>query len=199
MRLGIFGGTFDPPHLGHLVLAMEARHQLELDRVLWVLTPFPPHKQDQEITTLADRLDMLNLAIANEPSFELSKVEISRPGPHYAIDTVYLLRDEYPGAALTYLMGGDSLRDLLTWHRPADFVAACDWLGVMKRPGAASALQTLEVEIPGILEKLKFLETPEIGISSSDLRQRIRQGQPYRYYLPEPVYRLIWERHLYQK
>jgi nicotinate-nucleotide adenylyltransferase len=178
---------------------MEARSQLELDKVLWVLTPFPPHKQDQEITGLADRLDMLNLAIGDEPNFELSEVEISRPGPHYALDTVKLLRDDFPDASLTYLMGGDSLRDLLTWHRPADFVAACDWLGVMKRPGARAALNILEGEIPGILEKVMFMETPEIGISSSELRQRIRQGHPFRYYLTEPVYRLIRERHLYQE
>lgn len=199
MRLGVFGGTFDPPHLGHLILAMEARSQLELDKALWVLTPFPPHKQDQEITRLADRLDMLNLAIGDEPNFELSEVEISRAGPHYALDTVNLLKEDFPDASLTYLMGGDSLRDLLTWHRPADFVAACDWLGVMKRPGARAALNTLEGEIPGILEKVMFMETPEIEISSSELRQRIRQGRPYRYYLPEPVYRLIRERHLYQE
>jgi nicotinate-nucleotide adenylyltransferase len=178
---------------------MEARSQLELDKVLWVLTPFPPHKQDQEITGLADRLDMLNLAIGDEPNFELSEVEISRPGPHYALDTVNLLKDGFPGASLTYLMGGDSLRDLLTWYRPADFVAACDWLGVMKRPGARAALNTLEEEIPGILEKVMYMETPEIEISSSELRQRIHQGRPYRYYLTEAVYRLIRERHLYQE
>lgn len=198
MQLGIFGGTFDPPHLGHLILAMEARYQLDLDRILWVLTPCPPHKPDQEITPLADRFDLLNLAIEDEASFILSEVDVSRPAPHYAVDTVNLLRNEYPGAELTYLMGGDSLRDLLTWHRPVDFVAACDWMGVMRRPGAEAALPELEAQIPGILRKVRFMETLEIGISSSELRQRIHQGRPYRYYLPEPVYKLIRERHLYQ-
>lgn len=199
MRLGIFGGTFDPPHLGHLILAMEARHQLELEVILWVLTPHPPHKEDQEITPLVDRLDMLHLAFEGEASFILSEVDIARSAPHYAVDTVNLLRGEYKGAELTYLMGGDSLRDLLTWHRPVGFVAACDWLGVMERPGVQADLHTLEGRIPGILDKVKFMDTPQIGISSSELRQRIRQGRPFRYYTPEPVYKLIQERQIYKE
>ncbi|MCK5314908.1 MAG: nicotinate-nucleotide adenylyltransferase [Anaerolineales bacterium] len=199
MRIGIFGGTFDPPHLGHLILAAEAKHQLELDKVLWVLTPFPPHKRGQSITPLADRLDMLLQAIADDTSFELSRVEIDRPGPHYALDTVKLLREAYAGVELTYLMGGDSLRDLTTWHRPEEFVAACDWLGVMCRPGAHPEVHDLEALIPGISKKVKFVEAPEIGISSSELRQRIAQGRSYRYYLPKPVYQLIRERLLYQE
>ncbi len=199
MRIGIFGGTFDPPHLGHLILAAEAKHQLELDKVLWVLTSFPPHKRGQSITPLADRLDMLLQAIADDTSFELSRVEIDRPGPHYALDTVKLLREAYAGVELTYLMGGDSLRDLTTWHRPEEFVAACDWLGVMCRPGAHPEVHDLEALIPGISKKVKFVEAPEIGISSSELRQRIAQGRSYRYYLPKPVYQLIRERLLYQE
>jgi nicotinate-nucleotide adenylyltransferase len=199
VRLGIFGGTFDPPHLGHLILAMEARHQLELEVILWVLTPCPPHKQDQGITPLVDRLDMLHLTLEGEASFILSQVDVSRPAPHYALDTVNILRDEYPGAELTYLMGGDSLRDLLTWHQPVEFVESCDWLGVMGRPGVQADLHTLEARIPGILGKVRFMETPQIGISASELRQRIRQGRPYRYYIPEPVYKLIRERQIYKE
>jgi nicotinate-nucleotide adenylyltransferase len=142
---------------------------------------------------------MLLLAIAGEASFELSRVEIDRPGPHYALETVNLLKREYPGVELIYLMGGDSLRDLTTWHRAEEFVAACDWLGVMCRPGAHPEIHELEAHIPGVLKKVKFVDSTEIGISSSDLRQRIVQGLPYRYYLPEPVYKLIQERHLYQE
>ena len=95
--MGIFGGTFDPPHLGHLILAAEARAQLGLERLLWVLTPDPPHKQGQSITPLAERLEMVRLAIANDPQFELSSVELNRPGPQYAQDTVSLLPLNTPG------------------------------------------------------------------------------------------------------
>jgi nicotinate-nucleotide adenylyltransferase len=87
-RIGLFGGTFDPPHLGHLILASEAQFQLELTRLFWTLTPEPPHKQDQAITPIEHRLAMVNLAIADNPSFEISRAELDRPGPHYALDTI---------------------------------------------------------------------------------------------------------------
>src|SRR4030042_4938152 len=102
MRLGIFGGTFDPPHVGHLILADEARVQLGLERVLWVLTPNPPHKMDQAITPLVDRLDMLRAALGDALHFELSRVDIDRPPPHYAVDTVRLLRRHHPDDTLVY-------------------------------------------------------------------------------------------------
>src|SRR5512134_3010613 len=104
MRLGIFGGTFDPPHLGHLILAAEAQAQLGLERILWVLTPFPPHKTDQQVTSLGDRLDLLAAALDDDPAFELCRVDIDRPPPHYAVDTVGLLHAQYPQARLVYLM-----------------------------------------------------------------------------------------------
>src|SRR5688572_10333328 len=95
-RLGLFGGTFDPPHLGHLILASEAHHQLELTRLLWVLTPTPPHKLDQSITPLEHRTEMVQLAIAGNPAFELSRLELDRPGPHYTLDTVHQILDQDP-------------------------------------------------------------------------------------------------------
>ena len=116
MRLGIFGGTFDPPHIGHLVLASEAYHQLKLDRLLWVLTPRPPHKPNQQITALEYRIEMVQAIVEDEPTFELSRVEIDRPPPHYAVDTVEILGKRFPGARLIYLVGGDSLRDLPLWR-----------------------------------------------------------------------------------
>ena len=105
-RLGIFGGTFDPPHLGHLILAAEALDQLQLERVLWVLTPEPPHKQGQDRQSLDDRLEMLHIAISEYPEFLLSRVDIDRPSPLYAVDTVRLLAGQYPGSELIYLIGG---------------------------------------------------------------------------------------------
>ena len=112
MRIGIFGGTFDPPHVGHLILAAEARDQLDLDCVLWVVTPDPPHKTTRALTPLETRLVMVHAAIDGDERFQISRIEIDRPGPHYSADTVRILAEEYPGSQLYYLMGGDSLRDL---------------------------------------------------------------------------------------
>ena len=197
--IGIFGGTFDPPHLGHLILAAEARAQLGLERVLWVLTPDPPHKQGQFIAPLAHRLEMVRLAIADDAQFELSSVELGRPGPHYALDTVRLLADQYPGADLVYLMGGDSLRDLPTWHRPADFISACALIGVMRRPGDAVELAGLEERLPGLTAKVRFVEAPLLDIAAREIRARIAEGKPFRYFLPERVYEYINSQGLYRR
>jgi len=199
MRLGIFGGTFDPPHLGHLILAAEAHAQLGLERVLWVLTPVPPHKTNQPVAPLAERLDLLVAALGDDPAFELSRVDIDRPPPHYAVDTVDLLRAQFPQARLVYLMGGDSLSDLPLWHRPAEFVRACDEIGVMLRPGHAMDLDVLDARLPGLRARARLVRAPLLEISSSDLRRRISLGQPYRYFLAQSVYHLVASRHLYQE
>ena len=197
MRLGIFGGTFDPPHLGHLILASEAQSQLGLDRVLWVLTAGPPHKSGQVLTSLEHRLDMLGAAIRDNPLFEISRVEIDRTPPYYALETVRILTQAYPGDALLYLMGGDSLRDLPSWHKPLEFVQACDAIGVMRRPGEQADLESLELLIPGISRKLRFVEAPLLEIASSDIRERVAAGRPFRYYLPPAVFQIILDRKLY--
>lgn len=198
MKLGIFGGTFDPPHLGHLILAAEAQHQLALDCVLWVLTSDPPHKTGQSISGWSIRLELLEAAIGENKGFIISRVDIDRPPPHYAFETVRLLKRDYPEAELVYLMGGDELRDLPTWKQPSDFVSACDAIGVMRRPADAIDLSILERDIPGLTEKVWFLAAPLIEISASEIRRRARLGQPIRYFLPPPVYDLILERKLYQ-
>ncbi len=196
--LGIFGGTFDPPHLGHLILAAEAFSQLRLDRVLWVLTPDPPHKQDTHVTPVRHRLDMVKASIAGDPDFELSTVELDRPGPHYAVDTVRLLSEQFPGQDLIYLMGGDSLRDLPTWRDPRGFIKLIGALGVMIRPGAAIDLSEIETQLTGIRSKIKYIHFPEVGISASDIRRRVENGLPYRYLGPTGVYDIIRERGLYR-
>lgn len=195
--IGIFGGTFDPPHLGHLILADEACYALGLARVLWVLTPDPPHKQGRQFAPLEHRRAMLELALAGEPAFELSTVEIDRPGPHYALDTIRLLTDQNPGTDLIYLMGEDSLRDLPAWYRPADLLAAVHALGVMRRPGVSTDLLALEAALPGLRAKVRFVDAPRIEIASSDIRQRLAEGRPCRYFLPSGVYDYIWQHHLY--
>jgi nicotinate-nucleotide adenylyltransferase len=196
-RLGVFGGTFDPPHVAHLILAAEARHQLGLDRVLWVLTPDPPHKADREITPWEDRLTLLESAISADPAFELSRVEIDRPSPHYAFQTMRLLRESYPGVALVNLMGGDELRDLPRWKQPMDFIAACDEIGVLRRPGDMIQVEALEQELPGLMDKVRFLDVLLLPISASEIRRRVRTSEPFRYFVPEGVYREILRRGLY--
>ncbi len=198
MRIGIFGGTFDPPHFAHLILADEACSQINLERILWVLTPDPPHKHGQSITPLADRLAMVQSAVANNPAFELSRVEIDRPAPYYALDTVRLLHEQYPVAEMVYLMGGDSLHDLPMWHRPREFVEACHALGVMLRPEVMVDLPSLEALIPGVSAKVCIIQTPLIEISASQIRQRVSQGGSFRYYLPQGVYDIIQDRGLYR-
>jgi nicotinate-nucleotide adenylyltransferase len=199
MRIGIFGGTFDPPHLGHLILAEEARYQLKLDKLLFVLTPIPPHKLDRTITPLADRAAMLEAAIADNPAFEFSRVEVDRPGPHYTLDTMRLLRKEYPEDTLIYLMGGDSLQELPSvWHKPDEFAAACDFLGVMRRPKDEIDLTALEESIPGISKKIEFMNAPLLEIASRQIRRRVAEGRPYCYYLPGAVCKIIRDKKLYQ-
>lgn len=196
-RIGVFGGTFDPPHIGHLILAAEALSQLNLERLLWVLTPNPPHKRGQFITPLAVRLEMVVAAIRDDPAFELSRVDLDRPGPHYAVDTVRLLRAQYPGKGIVYLMGGDSLRDLPGWHAPESFLAECAGLGVMRRPGDRVNLGGLEARLPGISLRVEFVSAPLLEISSSQVRERVRSGKPYRYYLPRGVYEIVQRKGLY--
>jgi nicotinate-nucleotide adenylyltransferase len=197
-RIGVFGGTFDPPHIGHLILASEACEELNFDRLLWVLTPVPPHKLDQRVRPLKHRLAMLELAIADNPRFELSRIEIDRPGPHYTVDTMRLLGDEYPSANLILLIGGDSLRDLPTWHRPAKLVAACHEIGVIRRPGDSIDLSEWEGQVPGTQAKVRFMDAPLLDISSSNIRRRIREELSFRYYLSPSVYKYILDKKLYR-
>jgi nicotinate-nucleotide adenylyltransferase len=198
LRTGVFGGTFDPPHVGHLILSEEALAQLGLGRVLWVLTPDPPHKQDRRIAPLADRYAMLLAAVADNPSFEVSRVDIDRPPPHYALDTVRLLAREYPEDEIIYLMGSDSLRDLPTWHRADLFVEACHAIGVMRRAGVRLDLDSLEAAFPGLKAKVRWIDVPLIEIASSSIRERATSGDPYRYYLPPAVFEYIRQHYLYQ-
>jgi nicotinate-nucleotide adenylyltransferase len=198
-RIGLFGGTFDPPHLGHLILASEAQYQLELTRLLWTLTPEPPHKQDQPITDIEHRLAMVNLAIADNPSFELSRVELDRPGPHYTLDTINLVAEKNPHAEIVPVIGGDSLHDLPTWHHPKELLYAAHWIGVMRRPGESANLEALERELPGISSKVHYVDAPLLEIASREIRSRIADGRPFRYYLPDAVYHYIDQHHLYHQ
>jgi nicotinate-nucleotide adenylyltransferase len=197
-RLGIFGGTFDPPHLGHLILAAEACYQLNLERLLWVLTPDPPHKLNRIITPLPHRVDMLSAAIAGNSHFKFCPVDIDRPGPHYAVDTVRILTEQHPETAWVYLMGGDSLIDFHTWRNPVELVRMITILGVMVRVGVPVNLDDLDRKVPGAGAKVRIITAPLIDVSASDIRQRVMGGKSYRYFVPSDVYQIIHERGLYR-
>lgn len=197
-RIGVFGGTFDPPHIGHLILAGEALHQFQLDRLLWVLTPEPPHKLENAVTPLTHRLAMLENMIADNPAFELSRIEIERPGPHYTVDTVRAIAENQPGADIILLIGGDSLRDLPTWRFAADLVTVVSKLGVMRRPDDSTDLAALEAKLPGVLGKLHFIDALLQPVSSRELRRRISSGEMYRYYVAPGVYDYIEKNRLYR-
>ena len=199
MRLGVFGGTFDPPHLGHLILAAEAVDQLHLERVLWVITPDPPHKLGRVISPLAVRMPLLEAALTDEPRFSISRVDVDRPGPQYAVDTLRLLAEEFPGAELIYLLGGDSLRDLPLWYDPLGLLGQVNELGVMRRPGDAVDMALLESILPGITAKTRFVDSPLIEIASNDIRERLRSGRHYAYFLPERVRELIEQNGWYRE
>lgn len=198
-RIGVFGGTFDPPHVGHLILAMEAADQLKLEQVLWVLTPDPPHKQGKRITAIETRIALVQAAIDADPLFTLSYVDINRPGPHYILDTMRILQEEYAEDALVYLMGGDSLQHLLDWYKPVDFIDVCDYVGVMRRPGEQINIDHLRDGIPELFSKLEFIDAPLLEISSNQIRQLAANGQPYRYYLPSRVFEIVLELGLYDE
>jgi nicotinate-nucleotide adenylyltransferase len=197
-RLGVFGGTFDPPHCGHLTLANEAARQLKLNLVLWVLTPDPPHKRGRKITPWQIRLEMVEAAVASMPQFKISLVDVDRPPPQYAVDTVRLLRQGYPGFELVYLIGGDSLRDLPTWHQPDEFLARIDWLGVMRRPHIRYDLEKLENFLPGLTMKILWIDAPLLDISSTRTRRNMSTDLDCGEEIPEAVCQVIKERHLYQ-
>jgi nicotinate-nucleotide adenylyltransferase len=197
-RLGFFGGTFDPPHLGHLILAAEAQAQLGLDQVHFVLTADPPHKRGRKISPVAQRLALLQAALKDLSLFAVSRVEIDRPGPHFTVDTMKLLRKEFPRKELVYLVGGDSLRDLPKWNRPTEFLRSIDALGVMRRPASRIDLNSLEKKLPGLDKKVEFIDAPLLEISSSEIRQRIKDGGHYQYFLPPAVFKLIQSKKLYR-
>jgi nicotinate-nucleotide adenylyltransferase len=198
MRIGIFGGTFDPPHVGHLILAEECRTQLNLDILLWIVTDNPPHKRYVNISPIEDRVKLVQKAIQGNDAFVLSRVDIDRPGPHFAIDTVNILKQEYPDAKFFYLMGGDSLHDLPTWNRPQDFIETCDGIGVMRRHADQVDLASLESVLPGISQKVLIVDAPILEISSKQIRQRITDDQGFRYYLRDAVYKAVLDLGLYK-
>ena len=200
MKVGILGGTFDPIHLGHLLMAESAREILELRQVLFVPAGDPPHKQELPITPACHRQAMVELALAHNPFFELSPVDLDRSGPHYSTETVQLLQKRYdlPPELCYFIIGSDSLQDLPTWHRPAELIKICR-LAVARRPGSLPDLTSLEASLTGLSDQLTWVEMPLVGISASDIRARARAGQSIRYQVPDGVGEYIQKHQLYRK
>jgi nicotinate-nucleotide adenylyltransferase len=199
MRLGFLGGTFDPIHLGHLLMAETAREGLALDQVLFAPAGDPPHKQGMAKTPAFHRTAMVERAIANNPYFLLSRVDLERPGPHYTTDTVRLIRTHHDldADACFLIIGGDSLVDLPTWHNAPELVTLCR-LAVAHRPGFRPDLTELDTAIPGIRSRLDWVEMPLIGVSSRDIRARVKAGQSIRYQVAEEVRVYIEQQGLYR-
>ncbi len=150
-----------------------------------------------EISPLDHRLTLVRAALQDTPEFELSQVDILRSPPYYAVDTVRILQKEFPGAELIYLMGGDSLEDLPQWHKPQEFVQEIAGLGIYKRPGAEPDLKSLDKQFPGLGDKTTFFHSPRIEISAADIRRRIHERRPYRFFLLPAVYQVIQSHQYY--
>jgi nicotinate-nucleotide adenylyltransferase len=193
MKLGVFGGTFDPIHLGHLILAEAAREQLRLDRVRFLPAGDPWRKAMQDVSPAKQRLAMVELAVADNPAFEVDDSEVLRDGPTYTVETLRQLRARL-GADddIVFIVGEDALADMPFWHDPAG-IAALVQIAVVPRAGADLPI------LPFAAERIVRVEMPYIGISSTDLRRRAREGLSLRYLVPAAVDAYIVQNGLYKR
>ena len=196
MNIGVLGGKFDPIHIGHLVVAEEARIKLEFSEVLFVPAGQPWLKLDRNITPAAHRVEMVRRAIADNLHFKLCTLEVERPGPSYTVDTLTILRKQLGSeASLFFILGRDTLAGLHLWKEPKKLVQLCR-LVVAPRLGSKD-LKHLATAIPGLLDKVIQLDMPVIGISSAEIRQRLAQGLTIRYLVPPEVEKYITEHKIY--
>lgn len=195
MRLGVMGGTFDPIHMGHLAAAENARFYFNLDQVLFMLSAEPPHKTGQQITLAQHRLRMVELAIADNPWFEASTLEMQRVGASYTFDTLKQLHAQLNNPEIFFLMGSDSLFDLVNWYHYEGIAHLCHLVSI-SRPGFANEEAYLALP-QEIRQKTTILEVPALEISSSEIKRRLQVGEPVRYLLPAEVEVYIKEHNLY--
>jgi nicotinate-nucleotide adenylyltransferase len=200
-RIGIFGGSFDPVHYGHLLLAENAREQCRLDRVIFVPAGLPPHKQDQPRASAEDRIAMLQLAIAGHEAFEISRSEVDRPGVSYTVDTLRYFRSAWPEAEFFLILGGDMLRDLPTWREAAEVLRLAT-PAVASRPGWQewNEEQLNTIASPAQIEQIRSLviQMPMVDFRSSEIRRRVAAGQTIRYQTPRAVEQYILTHGLYR-
>ena len=198
-RIGVLGGTFDPPHVGHLWLAALAADGLDLDRVLFMPAAQPPHKGERVISKGTDRLLMTRLAIHTDPTFELCALEMERPGPSYTIDSVAELKRLYPEARLFLVMAADSLAQIDTWREPGRLLEEVEW-AVGPRAGSSLPDRSgLEDRFGEGASRIHLLQGPALDVSSSEIRRRVAAGHTIRYLVPREVEELIIERELYRR
>ena len=199
-RVGVLGGTFDPPHIGHLWLATLAADELGLDRVLFVPAAQPPHKRRRRVTAAAHRLLMTRLAIASDPLFELSGIEMERPGPSYTVDTMAELQRAYGDRARMFLvMAVDSLTQIDTWREPERILAMAEW-AVGPRPGsAAPSAEWLHERFGTSASRIHLLDGPGLAVSATQIRERVAAGRAIRYLVPRAVEELVLDQRLYRR
>ena len=200
MKIGILGGSFNPVHLGHLILAEQIREAAGLDRVLFIPASTPPHKPGTELAAGEHRFAMVRLAIEGNPFFDASDVELQRGGVSYTIDTILALRREHPDADFHFIIGADSVPELPTWYRTCELVELCTFL-IGSRPGHEIAWDLLAQALPAAtVERLRknVISTIPIGISSSAIRLRIREGRSVRYLVPREVEEYIGKNGVYR-
>jgi nicotinate-nucleotide adenylyltransferase len=196
--LGIFGGTFDPIHVAHLAVAEAARDVVGLDRVLFIPAGEPPHKPGRSITPAADRLAMVEAAIAGNDRFAVSRMEIDRAGPSYTVDTVRTLREQAPDRDLALILSAEAFLELDTWHDPVAVLGLAALI-VAPRDGFPEATPAfLEDHFPGVRARARFLDAPWMRLSASELRRAAGAGRSIRYLVPDAVAAYIGDHALYQ-
>ncbi|MGO8948708.1 MAG: nicotinate-nucleotide adenylyltransferase [Ktedonobacterales bacterium] len=202
LRYGILGGTFDPPHLGHLVLAQEAHTQFSLDKVWFVPAGQPPHKQEVTHTPAPERHKLVELAIAGDERFGLSTVELRRAGPSYTVDTLRQLRSTWgPDTWVCLVLGWDMVSYLPSWHDPSGVLEQVDQIAAACRPGYQTSdeeLVQLGIDLPNFNRKVTIFTVPQLDISATVLRERVADGRPLRYLVPDAVRHYIEEHDLYR-
>lgn len=197
-RLGLLGGSFDPIHVGHLIVAEILAYSLDIDHVVFIPAAHPPHKLAQSLAPADSRLDMIRLSIEGAPNFSVSEIDLRRPGPSYTADTLAEIRDRVSERTEMYfLMGMDSLRDFPGWHRPGR-IAEFARLGIARRPGVDVSRAEIEQQVPEARGRVEVVNVPLIDISSSDIRDRVRTGRPFRFQVTPKVADYIVETGLYR-
>ena len=196
VRIGVFGGTFDPIHMGHLIVAEDARAALELDKVLFIPAGQPWFKSYRQITEARHRLAMVQLAVKDNSLFDVSDIEVERSGPSYTVDTLQELHELYSDAELIVILGLDALREIDRWHQPSRVFQMASVAG-MARPGATLDPSVLHAAIPGASSRMHLLDSALIDISGTDIRKRASAGQSIRYRVPVAVERYICDNGLY--
>jgi nicotinate-nucleotide adenylyltransferase len=197
VRLGLLGGTFNPPHIGHLVCAQQALAQLELDRVLLVPVHEPPHKEIEAEPGVEHRVEMCRRAVAGEERMGVSRVDADVPGPSFTVATLRRLHEDRPGDDLTFIVGGDMALSLPTWREPATILELAE-LGVAEREGVRRAdIAERVAEVRGGADRVRFFDMPRLDLSSSLIRRMVAAGRPIRYLVPDGVAAYIEQAGLY--